>query len=179
MSTEIILRPCLAADLDAVTAIYAHHVRTGTASFETEPPDAAEMGRRHAAMLADGFVYLVAIAADGALAGYAYANAYRARAAYRDTLEDSVYLRPDLAGQGLGGRLLQAVIDESAARGFRQMIAVVGDSANLPSVRLHQRLGFRMVGTLRSVGFKHGRWLDTVLLQRALGPGDDAPPTRA
>jgi len=178
MNTAIKLRPCAAADLAAITAIYAHHVRTGTASFETEPPDAAEMGRRHAAMMEQGFVYLVAITADGTVAGYAYANAYRARAAYRDTLEDSVYLRPDLTGQGIGGRLLQAVIDESAARGFRQMIAVVGDSGNLPSVRLHQRLGFQLIGTLRSVGFKHGRWLDTVLLQRALGPGAGALPTR-
>ena len=175
--TPALLRPSTDADIDAIAAIYAHHVTHGTASFETVPPDAAEMGRRRDAMLALGFPYIV-IEAQGVLLGYAYAGTYRPRAAYRDTVENSVYLLPDAAGRGLGGRLLGAVIDACAELGLRQMIAVVGDSANVASVRLHERLGFRRVGVLEAVGFKHGRWLDTVLLQRRLGPGSAAPPDR-
>ncbi|MDE2334394.1 MAG: N-acetyltransferase [Rhodospirillales bacterium] len=171
------LRPAADADIPAIAAIYAHHVRHGRASFETEPPDVAEMARRRAALLAQGYPYLVAIR-DAAVVGYAYASAYRPRAAYRDTVENSVYLRPDEAGRGTGSALLGALITACVERGFRQMVAVVGDSANAASIRLHERHGFRLVGTLRSVGFKHGQWLDTVLLQRELGPGDGSPPTR-
>ncbi|MBN8889241.1 MAG: GNAT family N-acetyltransferase [Rhodospirillales bacterium 70-18] len=172
-----VIRAATNADLPAVAGIYGHHVLHGTASFETEPPELAEMARRRAALLEQGYPYLVA-EQGGVVVGYAYASTYRPRAAYRDTVENSVYLRPDAAGRGTGGLLLAALIAECEARGFRQMIAVVGDSANAPSIRLHQRHGFRLVGTLRSVGNKHGRWLDTVLLQRALGPGDTLPPTR-
>lgn len=171
------IRPATGEDLAAVAAIYARHVRDGTASFELEPPSEEEMRRRHAELRARGYPYLVA-EAGGEVLGYAYAGPYRPRLAYRDTVENSVYLRPEAAGRGLGTRLLDALIAACAARGFRQMVAVVGDSANLASIRLHERLGFRRVGVLRSVGYKHGRWLDTVLLQRALGAGDAAPPDR-
>jgi phosphinothricin acetyltransferase len=162
-------------DLAAITAIYGHHVRHGSASFETEPPSLEEMGRRRAELIARGYPYLAA--EDGAgIAGYAYAGPYRSRPAYRDTVENSVYLRPDAIGRGVGRRLLEVLIGDCAARGYRQMIAVVGDSGNIASIRLHERAGFRLIGALKSVGFKHGRWLDTVLLQRPLGPGDGAPP---
>ena len=170
-----LVRPCTDADLDEIAAIYADHVRNGTASFETEAPPVAEMRRRRAALIASGYPYLVADA-DGWVAGYAYAGPYRPRLAYRDTVENSVYLRSEMMGRGIGMRLLDALLGECEARGFRQMIAVVGDSGNLASIRLHERAGFRRVGVLRSVGYKHGRWLDTVLLQRALGEGDAAPP---
>ncbi len=125
----------------------------------------------------EGYPYLVA-ERDGRVVGYAYAGAYRPRAAYRDTVENSVYLHPDAIGLGIGSLLLAALVTACEARGFRQMVAVVGDSANLPSIRLHERHGFRRVGTLEAVGHKHGRWLDTVLLQRRLGAGDTAPPMR-
>ncbi len=172
-----LLRSSTDADIDAVAAIYGQHVRHGTASFEIEPPDAAEMRRRRAAIVEQGFPYLV-VEEDGMIQGYAYAGTYRPRMAYRDTVENSVYLRPEAAGRGLGGQLLTAVIAACAAAGLRQMVAVVGDSENHASIRLHERLGFRRVGTLQAVGFKNGRWLDTVLMQRGLGPGDTAPPTR-
>jgi L-amino acid N-acyltransferase YncA len=171
------IRPATDADIPAIAAIYAHHVRHGRASFETEPPDEAEIRRRHTANTGAGYPYLVA-EREGVVVGYAYGSAYRPRAAYRDTVENSVYLRPDEAGRGTATALLAALIEACAERGFRQMIAVVGDSANTPSITLHERHGFRLVGTLHSVGFKHGRWLDTVLLQRELGPGDTTPPTR-
>lgn len=171
------IRPATEDDLAAVTAIYAQHVRDGTASFELDPPSVAEMRRRHAELASRGCPYLVA-EAGGELQGYAYAGPYRLRPAYQSTVENSVYLRPEAAGRGLGARLLEALIAACAARGFRQMVAVVGDSDNVASIRLHERLGFQPVGVLRSVGFKHGRWLDTVLLQRALGAGDAAPPGR-
>jgi phosphinothricin acetyltransferase len=163
--------------MDAIAAIYGHHVRHGTASFETEPPDVAELRRRRAAMIEAGFPYLV-VEEAGIVQGYAYAGPYRPRAAYRDTVENSVYLRPEAAGRGLGGLLLGALIEACGAMGLRQMVAVVGDSANQASIRLHERLGFRRVGVFQAVGYKHGRWLDTVLLQRSLGPGDGAPPSR-
>jgi L-amino acid N-acyltransferase YncA len=169
------IRPARPDDINAITAIYRHHVRHGTASFETEAPTVEEMAARQAHLLELGYPYLVADQA-GSVVGYAYASAYRPRAAYRDTVEVSVYLCPESVGFGLGSRLLTALIAACEARGFRQMIAVVGDSANLPSIRLHERHGFRLVGSLRSVGNKHGRWLDTVLLQRTLGVGDLAPP---
>jgi L-amino acid N-acyltransferase YncA len=169
------LRPSRAEDVPAITAIYGLHVLTGTASFETEAPDAAEMARRWAGLVGRGYPYLVAEDAAG-IAGYAYAGPYRARPAYRETVENSIYLRSDAMGRGLGRRLLDALIEACMARGFRQMIAVVGDSGNLASIRLHERAGFRLVGVLRSVGYKHERWLDTVLLQRALGAGDTEPP---
>lgn len=171
------VRPAVDADIEDIADIYAHHVRHGRASFETEPPDGSEMRRRYEAITQQGYPYLAATR-DGVLVGYAYASAYRPRAAYRDTVENSVYLRADEAGRGTGSALLAALIAACAERGFRQMVAVVGDSANTPSIRLHERHGFRLVGTLRAVGYKHGQWLDTVLLQRELGAGDTTPPTR-
>lgn len=169
------LRPSDAADIPAIAAIYAHAVLHGTASFELAPPDEAEMAARRAALLAAGYPYLVA-EADGVVAGYAYASAYRPRPAYRDTVEGSVYVDPARHGRGVGRALLTGLIAAAASRGYRQMVAVIGDTANAPSIRLHEALGFRYVGTLRAVGWKHGRWLDTVLMQRALGPGDAGPP---
>ncbi|MGX7704449.1 N-acetyltransferase family protein [Methylobacterium sp. Gmos1] len=170
----VVLRRCEEADIPAVTAIYAHAVATGRASFELAPPDAAEMGRRRAEIVAGGHPYLVAERA-GVVAAYAYAGPYRTRPAYRGTVETSVYVRPDQIGLGLGRRLLERLIAEATASGFRQMVAVIGDSHNAASIALHAGLGFQHVGVLRSVGWKHGTWLDTVLMQRALGPGDETP----
>jgi L-amino acid N-acyltransferase YncA len=169
------IRPSEDRDVPAIAAIYAHHVRFGTASFETDPPSVEEMARRRAEIIGKGQPYLVA-EADGVLLGYAYAGTYRPRPGYRDTVENSIYLRPDLTGRGIGKHLLPALIEACEARDYRQIVAVVGDSENLASIRLHRRCGFRLVGTLEAVGYKHGRWLDSVLLQRTLGPGNTAPP---
>lgn len=170
----MLLRPCQEDDLDAITRIYGQAVRTGTASFELEPPARDEMVRRRQALLDGGYPYLVAEVA-GQVLGYAYASAYRARPAYRGTVENSVYVDPAAHGRGIGRALLARLVDDCAARGYRQMVAVIGDSANRASQRLHAAAGFTLVGTLRSVGWKHGRWLDTVLMQRPLGAGDGAP----
>jgi phosphinothricin acetyltransferase len=172
--SPLVLRAATPDDIAAIAAIYGHHVQHGNASFETEAPTEAEMARRQASLMEQGFPYLVAVRADE-IVGYAYASSYRPRVAYRHTVEDSVYLRPDAVGAGIGSSLLAALIAACEEGGFRQMVAIVGDSANLPSIRLHERHGFRLVGTLMSVGYKHGRWLDTVLLQRNLGFGDAAP----
>jgi L-amino acid N-acyltransferase YncA len=172
----VLIRNVAPADIPAITAIYDHAVRHGTATFEIEPPDAAEMTRRMETLLKGGFPYLVAEDA-GAVAGYAYAGPYRARIAYRFTVEDSIYLAPERQRRGTGGRLLAALIAQSENRGFRQMVAVIGDSANSGSVAVHERAGFAMTGTLRAVGFKFGRWLDTVVMQRALGASDTTLPT--
>ena len=169
------IRPATAADIPAVTAIYRPAVLTGSASFEIEPPDEAEMRARWQAITAAGFPYLVA-ERGGAVCGYAYAGPYRTRPAYRFTVEDSVYVSPAHFGLGLGRALLARIIAECTAAGLRQMIAVIGDSANAASIGLHRSLGFRDAGLLRSVGFKHGRWLDGVLMQRALGEGDASLP---
>jgi phosphinothricin acetyltransferase len=171
------IRPADPADLPAITAIYGEAVRTGTASFEIDPPDEAEMARRFMTLAEGGYPYFVA-EAGSRVAGYAYAGPYRPRPGYRHTVEDSVYLAPEAWGHGIGSALLKRLIAESEARSFRQMIAVIGDSANHASVRLHERHAFRHVGILESAGFKHGRWRDCVLMQRALGPGDAAPPSR-
>jgi L-amino acid N-acyltransferase YncA len=172
--TDFIIRPCEAGDIAAITAIYRHAVATGTASFEIEPPDETEMARRFAALVAGGHPYLVAECA-GTIAGYAYAGQYRPRPAYRGTVENSVYIAADQHRRGIGRALLAALIAVATQAGFRQMIAVIGDSANEASIGLHASLGFAPVGTLRAVGWKHGRWLDTVLMQLALGAGDTAP----
>ncbi len=171
------IRRASECDIPAIAAIYGYHVLHGAASFETEPPGRAEMMRRYSELRDQGYPYLVA-EADGAVVGYAYAGPYRPRVAYQNTVEDSIYLRADLTGRGIGAKLLGGLIAACEQQGYRQMIAVVGDSASVPSIRLHERHGFRCVGTLRSVGYKHGRWLDSVLLQRALGRGDSAPPAR-
>jgi phosphinothricin acetyltransferase len=170
------VRPSTEDDVDAIAAIYGHHVLHGTGSFETEPPGKDEMRRRRADVLARELPYLVAEDKDGTVLGYAYASAYRPRAAYRNTVENSVYVRHDVIGRGVGRLLLAELIARCEALGLRQMVAVVGDSANVASVRLHQAFGFRLVGTLNSVGRKHGRWLDTVLLQRPLGEADRTDP---
>ena len=172
--TSLLLRTCEPRDMGAITAIYQREVLHGRASFEVEAPDEAEMARRHQAIVAGGYPYLVA-EEQGVLVGYAYASAYRPRRAYAATVENSVYVRQGAQGRGYGRALLAALIEASAERGYRQMVAVIGDSENRASVRLHEALGFAHVGTLRSVGWKHGVWLDTVLMQRALGTGDRAP----
>ena len=168
--TALAIRPATLADIPVVTRIYAHAVKHGTASFELAPPDEAEMTRRMKALLDDGFPYIAA-ENGGSLAGYAYAGPYRARPAYRFTDEDSIYVDPDAQRRGVGRVLLTRLIEESERRGFRQMIAVIGDSANAPSIEVHRALGFRMVGNFENVGYKFGRWLDSVLMQRDLGPG--------
>jgi L-amino acid N-acyltransferase YncA len=165
-----IIRPAVAADIPAITAIYADAVQYGTATFEIDAPDAAEMGARFQAVLDGGFPYLSA-EIEGVVRGYAYAGLYRTRIAYRHTVEDSIYLAPDFHGRGIGRALLTELVAEASDRGFRQMIAVIGDSAQATSIALHRSAGFRMVGTFEAVGFKFGRWLDTVLMQRPLGAG--------
>lgn len=169
------IRPATPADIPAIAAIYDHAVRHGTASFEIEPPEPAEMLRRLNALVEAGYPYLVA-EADGEIAGYAYAGPYRPRPAYRWSVEDSVYVAPALHRRGIGAALLAQLIAQAEQRGFRQMIAVIGDSAQLPSIALHRAAGFRPIGTIEHVGHKFGRWLDTVLMQRALGPGASKPP---
>jgi L-amino acid N-acyltransferase YncA len=175
MASTIVIRPAAPADIEDITAIYAHAVEHGTASFEIQPPSIAEMTTRQKILLDGGFPYLVADAA-GAVAGYAYAGPYRPRIAYRHTVEDSVYVNPRFTRRGIGRLLLTALIAKAEACGFRQMVAVIGDSQQTASIELHRRLGFSPVGTLTNIGFKHGRWLDTVLMQRPLGLGADAPP---
>jgi L-amino acid N-acyltransferase YncA len=171
---DVSLRPATAADAAALAALYAPHVASGTATFELEPPDASEMERRWREVAGRGLPYLVAVY-DSEVLGYAYAAPYRPRAAYRFTLEDSIYLRDDARGKGIGRALLTALIDACERFGARQMIAVIGDSGNAASIGVHAALGFRHVGVLGSVGNKFSRWLDVVLMQRALGPGDGAP----
>jgi phosphinothricin acetyltransferase len=172
---DVSLRAATTADIAAITRIYAHAVANGTASFELEPPDEAEMARRRQALMARNFPYIVAELA-GAVAGYAYTGPYRDRRAYDWCVEDSLYIAPEFHRQGIGRLLLTRLVAESEARGFRQMIAVIGDSTNTASVAVHAAVGFRLIGNLQSIGFKHGRWLDTVLMQRALGSGDAVPP---
>ena len=171
----VAIRPARAADIPAITRIYAHAVEHGTASFELAPPDEGEMARRMDDLLGKGYPYLVA-EDGGMLAGYAYAGPYRTRPAYRPTVENSVYITHDRHRRGVGRALLAALIEACAACGFRQMIAVIGDSNHAASIRLHAAEGFAMVGTLKDVGFKHGRWLDSVLMQRSLGPGSTQEP---
>jgi L-amino acid N-acyltransferase YncA len=172
----VAIRPARSSDIPAITRIYAHAVEHGTASFELTPPDEAEMARRMSDLTGKGYPYLAA-EIGGALAGYAYAGPYRARPAYRLTVEDSVYIAPDAHRRGVGRTLLAALIEASAAGGFRQMIAVIGDSPKqAASIGLHEALGFAHVGILQEVGFKHGRWLDSVLMQRALGEGGKTAP---
>ncbi|WP_243404178.1 GNAT family N-acetyltransferase [Zavarzinia aquatilis] len=163
-----VLRPATPDDIGAIAAIYAHHVDHGFGSFEEIPPGEAEMARRFRAITEAGFPYLVAAAADGRILGYAYAGPYRPRSAYRHTVEDSVYVLPDAVGQGVGRALLARLIEEARARGYRQMIAVIGDSGNTASIALHRAHGFSHQGVLRHVGLKKGRWLDSVLMQLSL-----------
>lgn len=169
------IAPASLADAAEVAEIYAHHVLHGTASYETVPPDAAEMAARMAKVLRPGWPWLVARDAAGRMLGYAYASQFRDRAAYRYACEDSIYIRHDCRGQGLGKALLGALLDACEAYGFRQMIAVIG-GAEPASIALHAALGFSHAGTMRSIGRKQGRWLDTTYMQRPLGEGDTTPP---
>jgi L-amino acid N-acyltransferase YncA len=172
----VAIRPAKTSDIPAIAHIYAHAVEHGTASFELAPPDEVEIARCMSDLTGKGYPYFAA-EIDGALAGYAYAGPYRARPAYRLTVEDSVYVAPAMHRRGVGRVLLAALIEAAAARGFRQMIAVIGDSTRqAASIGLHEAWGFRHVGILQDVGFKHGRWLDSVLMQRALGPGAKTNP---
>jgi len=164
------IRPATEADLPFVTKIYAHAVLHGTATFELTPPDLAEMTRRYRVLMDGAFPYLVAVL-DGIVVGYAYAGAYRPRPAYRFTVENSIYLDPAIHRRGIGMKLMRRLIDDCETRGYRQMIAVIGDSANAGSIGLHSACGFQMIGTHPNVGLKFGRWLDTVMMQLALGEG--------
>jgi L-amino acid N-acyltransferase YncA len=170
------IRAARHADLRAIHAIYAHHVEHGLASFEEVAPDLAEMRRRFDDIAARGLPYFVGCIGS-TVAGYGYCAPYRTRTAYRYVLEDSVYVDPGYLRRGIGRALLAALIEGATRLGYRQLIAVIGDSAHLPSIRVHADAGFLRVGTLRSVGYKFGRWVDTVIMQRPLGPGDGRPPT--
>ena len=173
----MIIRPAGQGDAAALATIYGHHVLHGLGTFEEEPPGAAEMGRRRAAVAALGLPYLVA--EDDSVLGFAYAAPFRPRTAYRYTVEDSVYVAPHAQGRGIGKALLAAVIDHCQALGLRQMMAVIGDSGNAASIGVHAALGFAPAGICRAVGFKQGRWLDTVWMQRALNEGGATLPTHA
>lgn len=171
------IRPASSGDIPVVTAIYAHAVVNGTASWELEPPDEAEMQRRFETIRGSGYPYLVA-EIGGRVIGYAYASTYRPRPAYRSTVENSIYVAPQAQGAGVGRALLAGLITACTELGFRQMIAVIGDGTgeSIASRRLHERAGFRTVGIAEKVGFKHGRWLDQLLMQRELGEGSLSPP---
>lgn len=172
---RLVIRPIADADMTAVTAIYAHHVRTGFGSFEETPPDAAEMARRRDDYLGRGLPYLVGELNDQVV-GYAYASPFRPRSAYRYSIEDSIYVAPEACRHGIGIALLTDLVTRCEQLGYRQMVAVIGDSDNLASIRLHQKAGFVRAGVLHGIGFKHGRWIDSVFMQRALGAGETQPP---
>ena len=175
MTDTIRIRPAKPADIRAITAIYRPAVVHGTASFELEPPDESEMHRRFDATTAEGFPYIVA-ERSGLVVGYAYVSHYRTRPAYRFSVESSVYVSSDAQGSGIGRALLDELIVQATACGYRQMIAVIGDSMQIASIALHRSAGFTFCGTIHSVGYKFGRWLDSVIMQRALGEGDGAQP---
>ena len=164
---DVAIRPTSPGDLDAVGEIYAHHVRTGVATFELTPPDRSEWLQRLRAVTAHGLPFLTATL-DGEVAGYAYCTPWKTRPAYRHTVEDSVYVAPQAVGRGVGGRLLDALLEECAQSGIREVIAVIVDADGAASLALHRDRGFVDAGRLTAVGFKHGRWLDTLLLQRSL-----------
>lgn len=173
--TSPAVRAATPADVPAITAIYRHAVLHGTASFEIEPPDEAEMLRRYEAMVAGDNPYFVA-EVGGKVVGYAYAGPYRTRPGYRFTVEDSIYVSPDAHGKGVGRALLSELISATTAGGYRLMIAVIGDSQNFASIALHRRAGFTFAGTSHSVGYKFGRWLDSVTMELPLGEGDKSQP---
>ena len=172
---SVSIRDATEDDLTTIQAIYAHHVKYGLASFEEIPPDIAEISRRRDVALDNDLPYLVA-EKNGAVQGFAYASLFRNRSAYRYTVEDSVYVAPDALGAGVGSALLSVLIAQCTERGFRQMIAVIGDSANQASIGLHAKHGFVQAGQMSAVGFKFGRWVDSVRMQRPLGPGDTTLP---
>lgn len=174
----VAVRDAREADLAAVQAIYAHHVLTGLGSFEEQPPDLHEIGKRFRAIAEAGLPYLVA-ELDGRVVGYAYAGPFRPRPAYRHTVENSVYVAVGMDGRGVGRALLTALVERCTALGRRQMVAVIGGGyENAASARIHAALGFKEAALLKSVGWKFGRWLDVLMMQRQLGPGADAPPGR-
>jgi len=170
------IRDARDADVPAIADIYAHHVLHGTGTFEEDPPSPAEMAERLAAVLARGFAWLVAEAEDGTILGYAYFNQFRDRSAYRHTAENAIYVRDDVRGQGVGKALVGALLERAEAAGFRQMLAVIGDSENTGSIGLHISLGFRQAGVMKAVGAKFGRWVDVVIMQASLGEGDRTLP---
>jgi L-amino acid N-acyltransferase YncA len=172
------IRPSRDADVPAINAIYGYHVLHGLASFEEVPPDAAEIARRRGEIVKRGLPYLVA-ERDKRLIGYCYAGPFRPRAAYRFTVEDSVYIEAGEIGRGLGRALLEQVIVRCSELGYRQMVAVIGGRETTGSIRLHEALGFTHIGVLPSVGFKFGRWVDIIMMQRQLGPGSDTLPGQA
>jgi L-amino acid N-acyltransferase YncA len=170
-----LIRPSQDADLPAITAIYAHHVLHGTGTFETTPPTEPDMTARRADVLGKGLPYLVA-ESDGQVLGFAYCQWFKPRPAYRFSAEDSIYLHPDAAGRGIGKQLLAALVQHAQAAGVRKLIAVIGDSANAGSIGVHRALGFTPAGGFTSCGWKFGRWLDIVLMEKSIGAGDSTPP---
>lgn len=172
----ITIRDSQPGDIPSLTAIYGHAVRTGLASFEYDPPEEPEMARRRDGVLAAGYPYIVATDAGGTVLGYAYVSAYRPRAAYRFAVENSIYVSPDAKGKGVGRTLLEALIARCTAQGFRLIVAVIGDSDNAASIGLHAACGFTPAGKLANVGWKHGRWVDSVLMTRPIGEGASTPP---
>jgi len=171
----MLVRPAAPQDLPAIQAIYAHHVLHGLASFEEAPPSVEEMQRRYADVTGQGFPYLVA-EERGEILGYGYCSLFRTRSAYRYTIEDSIYVKEGRQGKGVGKAILTELIARCETLNYRQIVAVIGDSANAGSIKLHESLGFVRAGLLRSSGFKFGRWVDSVYMQRALGPGDGTKP---
>jgi phosphinothricin acetyltransferase len=169
------IRPSRDADLPAITAIYGYHVLHGLASFEEEPPDEIEMARRRGEIIKRGLPYFIA-ERDGRVVGYCYAGPFRPRIGYRYTLEDSIYVDAGEVGRGIGRRLLAPLIERCTELGYRQMVAVIGGRETIASVRLHEALGFTHIGVFPAIGFKFGRWVDTVLMQRALGAGANTLP---
>jgi phosphinothricin acetyltransferase len=176
MATDApIIRPSREEDIERIAAIYGHHVLHGVASFEEEPPSVDELARRRGEILKRGLPYLVA-EAEGDVVGYCYAGPFRPRIGYRFTLEDSIYIDPEEVGRGIGRRLLTPLIEQCGELGYRQMVAVIGGRETAASIRLHQALGFAEIGAFSAIGFKFGRWIDTVLMQRPLGPGSTTLP---
>ena len=175
MSEDILIRASCDDDVAAIAAIYGHHVLHGLASFEEEPPSVEEMAQRRAGVVSRGFPYLVAERA-GKVVGYCYAGPYRARIGYRFSVEDSIYIAPDQVGRGVGRTLLAEVIERVTELGYRQMIAVIGGSETVASIRLHAALGFTQIGVFPGIGFKFGRWIDSVYMQRPLGAGETTLP---
>ena len=174
-SGELLIRPSRDDDIAAITGIYAHHVLHGVASFEEVPPAIEEMARRRGELVGRGFPYFVA-ERGGKVVGYCYSGPYRARVGYRFSVEDSIYIDANEVGRGIGRALLAEIIERSAELGYRQMIAVIGGAETLPSINLHKALGFTSIGTFTGIGFKFGRWVDSVYMQRALGPGNTTLP---
>ncbi len=175
ISLQILIRSSTDADINAIATFYQRSVATGTASWEYDPPSVEEMAKRRHAAIANGFPYLVA-EIDGRVVGYCFASTYRARIGYRFAVEDSIYVAPDMQGRGIGKMLLMALIGECEKLGFRQMIAVIGDSENAGSIALHERCGFQHAGRFNGIGYKFGRWLDSVQMMRALGAGSSSAP---